>query len=184
MRDWFSRQSWPAVFGFYAVAMTVAFGLTALLLERTTVYVALLSGVVAGVLFATVMTVFVVYTRRRANATGQPRVLVGSAIRSGVLPDPVDPSAWLAALAQRTKSDQSLRRLGIVLFAIAVAFVLLNIGNRDWVGVLVLATVVVALGVWRSIGAHLELPKIAKLDAAIREEYDIDPVVVPEPTAE
>jgi uncharacterized protein YjeT (DUF2065 family) len=122
------------------------------------------------------MTLLVVNQRRKANPSGHPPVLVGGAVRSGDLPDDIDPAAWLTALAARAKSDQNLRRIGLIVIVIAGLFVVLNIRSGEWLWTVVIAVVLVVLGLLRSISAQWELPRIAQLDTRIRAKYGIDPV--------
>jgi hypothetical protein len=173
MNRWFSRLSWPWVFVYF----TIGFGLlnwvvTVLVGLRTSP----LASFVGAVLFGALMTALTMWRRSKVSAAEKraaDELLV--AIRSQMLPDLIDPSAWLLSLARRTGIlRKSVRTLVIVAVVAAVVYPLLAIGDPHWMSWLAIAGVLVAGIIVRAIRYRNELPRIASLETLIRARYRIE----------
>ena len=112
--------------------------------------------------------------RRRANPTNRAAVPLGVALREGKLPGLINPDSWLPALKARAAADRSLRRVCIVLLIVAAVLPLFSIGDRNWIGPAIVAALLIAVSVWRIVTAQIELPRISRLEADIRETYRIN----------
>jgi hypothetical protein len=180
MRDWFASLSWPGVFVYFAAAFGLIFWITGIGSGQPASAAGLMPSLLAGVVFSALMTPFTMLRRRRANPTRRAAVPLGAALREGKLPGLINPEPWLTALKARAASNQSLRRICIVMLVLAAIIPLFSIGNRSWIGPVILAALLIAVSVWRIVTAQIELPRIAKLEADIRTTYGIAPDPEPE----
>jgi len=180
MRDWFASLSWPGVFLYFALAFGLGCWIAGIGSGQPASAVGLIPSLLAGVLFSALMTPFTMLRRRRANPTGRVAVPLGVALREGKLPGLINPDIWLVALKTRAAADRSLRRICIVLLVLAAILPLFSIGNRNWVGSVILAALLIAVSILRIATAQMELPRIAKLEADIRTTYGIAPDPEPE----
>ena len=178
IRDWMARRSGVELFLVYGVLFGVIFGLVASVGGFPT---SLIADVVGGALFGAAMSALTLRARRQSGGQGRD-VQLNTAIRSGELPELIDPTTWLTDLDKRLVNlRRSQVTIPVVFSILVVSEVLIGLnGPRLNYAFLALAAAVALLAVVSIVSTRRRIPKIEALELKIREAYDLPDATQPE----
>jgi hypothetical protein len=173
--EWVARRSRVQRFFIWFFIDGVLFGVgMGVLMPTVGVKFGVAAAVVAGILFGAVMSAATLRGGRRS--AGQAMTIqLNAAIRSGDLPDPIEPMTWLTDLDQRLaalrRSQVSLPVLFGLVFLSQVGLSL--IGHSPNFVFLVLALLLAFAGTALTVSIRRAIPKIEALEQKIRAAYNL-----------